>query len=101
MAHISDIILYPASNYLHYDDTDNTRGYVHGYHVDQAHTIALLRRYGAKEISVIVHENNRDIPALKRVQEWSAAGYTHLPTPIEGPLTWRLQRIPSHAEGPA
>jgi hypothetical protein len=33
MAQITDIILYPDSNYLHYNDTDIRRRYFHGYHV--------------------------------------------------------------------
>lgn len=93
MAHITDITLYPESHDLHYDDTDLKRGFVHGEHVNQEHTIALLRQYGADEISVIVNDNNRDIPALRRVQALCEAGYTYMPTPIEGPMTWRLRRI--------
>jgi hypothetical protein len=95
MAHVTEMILYPESNYLHYDDTDIKRGFVHGYHVNQEHTIALLRLYGADEISVIVHDNNRDIPALRRVQALCEAGYMYMPTPIEGPMTYRLRRIKS------
>ena len=98
MAHITDITLYPESNYLHYDDTDLKRGFVHGYHVNQEHTIALLRQYGADEISVIVNDNNPAIPALRRVQELCHAGYTYLPTPIEGPMTWRLRRMKTAEE---
>jgi hypothetical protein len=99
MAHITDIILYPESNCLHYDDTDLKRGFFHGYHVNQEHTIAWLRRYGADEISVIVKENNPDIPALRRVQALCEAGYTYMPTPIEGPMTYRLRRRTSDEEG--
>jgi hypothetical protein len=68
MAHITEMILYQENNYLHYNDTDIKRKYFHGYHVNQEHTIALLRLYGADEISVIVHDNDRDIPALKRLE---------------------------------
>ena len=93
MAQITAIILYPESNYLHYDDTDLKRGFFHGEHVNQEHTIELLRLDGADEISVIVHNNNPDIPALQRVQALCVAGYTYMPTPIEGPMTWRLRRI--------
>jgi hypothetical protein len=50
MAHVTEIILYPESNYLHYDDTDLKRGFFHGYYVNQEHTIALLHLYGADEI---------------------------------------------------
>lgn len=93
MAHITEMILYQENNYLHYDDTDIKRGYFHGEHVNQEHTIALLRLYGADEISVIVKDNNRDIPALRRVQAFCDAGYTYISTPIEGPMTYRLRRI--------
>jgi hypothetical protein len=93
MAQITEILLYPETNYLHYNDTDIKRRYFHGYHVNQEHTIELLRRDGADEISVIVHDNNRDIPALRRLQEFCDAGYTYIPTPIEGPMTYRLRRI--------
>jgi hypothetical protein len=98
MAHITDITLYPESHDLHYDDTDLKRGFFHGYHVNQEHTMAWLRLYGADEISVIVKDHHRDIPALRRVQAWCDAGYTYMPTPIEGPMTWRLRRIPSDEE---
>jgi hypothetical protein len=81
------------SNYLHYNDTDIKRGFFHGDHVNTEHTIALLRLDGADEISVIVHDNDRDIPALKRLEEVAKAGYTYIPTPIEGPMTYRLRRI--------
>ena len=87
MAQITDIILYPETNYLHYNDTDIQWGFFHGYHLNTRHAIALLRRDGADEISVIVKDNNRDIPALRRVQELCDAGYTYMPTPIEGPMT--------------
>lgn len=93
MAQITSIILYQENNYLHYDDTDIKRGFFHGYHVNQEHTIELLRLYGADEVSVIVHDNDRDIPALKRLEEFAKAGYTFIPTPIEGPMTYRLWRI--------
>ena len=96
---MTDIILYPDSNYLHYDDTDIRRRFFHGYHVSTEHAIALLRRDGADEISVIVKDHNRDIPALRRVHALCDAGYTYMPTPIEGPLTYRLRRIPSGEEG--
>ena len=76
-----------------YNDTDIKRGYFHGYHVNKEHTIELLRLYGANEISVIVKNNDPDIPALRRVQEFCDAGYTYISTPIEGPMTYRLQRI--------
>ena len=66
--------------------------------MNQEHTIALLHQDGADEISVIVHNNNRDIPALRRVQEWCHAGYTDMPTPIEGSMTWRLRRIQTAEE---
>jgi hypothetical protein len=61
----------------------------------QKHTIELLRLYGADEISVIVKDNNPDIPALRRVEEFGKAGYIYIPTPIEGPMTYRLRRIKS------
>jgi hypothetical protein len=93
MAHITEMILYLENNYLHYDDTDIKRGFFHGNHVNQEHTIELLRLDGADEISVIVHDNDRDIPALKRLEEFAKAGYTFIPTPIEGPMTYRLRRI--------
>jgi hypothetical protein len=93
MAHITEMILYPEDNYLHYDDTDIKRGYFHGEHVNTEHTIELLRLYGADEVSVIVHDNDRDIPALKRLEEFAKAGYTFIPTPIEGPMTYCLRRI--------
>jgi hypothetical protein len=93
MAHITEMILYLENNYLHYDDTDIKRGFFHGYHVNQEHTIELLRLYGADEISVIVHDNDRDIPAVRRLEEFAKAGYTYIPTPIEGPMTYRLRRI--------
>jgi len=98
MAQITSIILYQENNYLHYNDTDIKRGFFHGYHVNKEHTIALLRLYGADEISVIVKDNNRDIPALRRVQEFCDAGYTYISTPIEGPMTYRLRRITSETE---
>jgi hypothetical protein len=86
---------YPVSGEqcLHYDDTDIKIGFVHGYHVNKEHTIELLRLYGADEISVIVKDNNPDIPALRRVQELCDAGYTYISTSIEGPMTYRLRRI--------
>jgi hypothetical protein len=93
MAHITEMILYQEDNYLHYDDTDIPRGFFHGYHANKEHTIDLLRLDGADEISVIVHDNDRDIPALKRLEEFAKAGYTFIPTPIEGPMTYRLRRI--------
>jgi hypothetical protein len=93
MAHITEMILYQENNYLHYNDTDIKRKYFHGYHVNQEHAIALLRLYGADEVSVIVHDNDRDIPALKRLEEFAKAGYTCIPTLIEGPMTYRLRRI--------
>jgi hypothetical protein len=99
MAQITEIILYQENNYLHYDDTDIKRGSFHGYHVNKAHTIELLRLYGADEISVIVKNNDPDIPALRRVQEFCDAGYTYIPTPIEGPMTYRVRRIQSDEEG--
>jgi hypothetical protein len=95
---ITDITLYPEDNYLHYNDTDLKRGFFHGYHMTQESTIALLRQYGADEISVIVKDNNPDIPALRRVQALCEAGYTYMPTPIEGPMTWRLRRIKTDEE---
>jgi hypothetical protein len=95
MAHITEMILYLENNYLHYDDTDLKRGFFHGYHVNKEHTIAWLRLDGADEISVIVHDNDRDIPAFKRLEEFAEAGYTFIPTPIEGPMTYRLRRITS------
>jgi hypothetical protein len=98
MAQITAILLYPEDNYLHYNDTDIKRGVFHGEHVNQEHTIALLRQYGADEISVIVKDNNPDIPALRRVQALCEAGYTYMPTPIEGPMTWRLRRIKTDEE---
>jgi hypothetical protein len=98
MAQIAEIILYLENNYLHYDDTDIKRGFFHGYHVNKEHTIELLRLHGADEISVIVKNNNPDIPALRRVQEFCDAGYTYISTPIEGPMTYRLRRIKSDEE---
>jgi hypothetical protein len=95
MPQITSIILYPNDCYVHDDDTDIKRGYVHGYHVNQEATIDLLRFAGADEISVIVHDNDRDIPAVRRLEQFSQAGYTFTPTPIEGPMTWRLRRIQS------
>jgi hypothetical protein len=92
---ITSIILYPNDCYMHYDDTDIKRGYFHGYHVNQEATIDLLRLAGADEVSVIVHDNDRDIPALRRVQELCKAHYTYVPTPIEGPMTYRLRRVKS------
>jgi hypothetical protein len=99
MAQITSIILYQENNCLHYHDTDIKRGFFHGDHVNKEHTIELLRLYGADEISVIVKDNHPDIPALRRVQEFCDAGYTYIPTPIEGPMTWRLRRIKSDEEG--
>jgi hypothetical protein len=93
MAQITSIILYQENNYLHYDDTDIKKGFFHGYHVNQENTIELLRFAGADEISVIVKDNDPDIPALRRVQEFAKAGYSYVPTPIEGPMTYRLRRI--------
>jgi len=99
VAQIASIILYPNDCYVHYNDTDIKAGFFHGYHVNQEATIDLLRFAGANEISVIVHNNDRDIPALKRLEEFAKAGYTFIPTPIEGPMTWRLRRIQSDEEG--
>jgi hypothetical protein len=93
MAQITEILLYLETNYLHYNDTDIPRGFFHGYHVNTEHTIELLRLYGADEISIIVHNNDPAIPALRRVQEFCDAGYTYIPTPIEGPMTYRLRRV--------
>jgi hypothetical protein len=31
-------------------------------------------------------------------EEFCQAGYTSMPTPIEGPMTWRLRKIPSDEE---
>jgi hypothetical protein len=93
MAQITSIILYQENNYLHYNDTDIKQEFFHGYHVNKEHTIELLRLHGADEISVIVKDNNRDIPALRRVQEFCDAGYTYISTPIEGPMTYRLRRV--------
>ena len=45
-----------------------------------------------------LHDNDRDIPALKRLEEFAKAGYTFIPTPLEGPMTWRLRRIKSATE---
>jgi hypothetical protein len=98
MAHITEMILYQEHNDLHYHDTDLKRGVVHDDHVNQEHTIAWLRQYGADEISVIVKDHNPEIPALRRVQEWCHAGYTDMPTPIEGSMTWRLRRIQTAEE---
>jgi hypothetical protein len=89
------MIVYREDTYLHYNDTDIKRGFFHGCHANQEHTIELLRRDGADDISVIVHDNHPDIPALRRVEECCQAGYTSMPTPIEGPMTWRLRRIKS------
>ena len=69
--------------------------FVHGYHVNQEATIDLLRLAGADEVSVMVHDNDHNIPALRRVEEFGKAGYTYIPTPIEGPMTYRLRRIKS------
>jgi hypothetical protein len=44
-------------------------GFVHGYHVNQEATIDLLRLAGADEVSVMVHDNDHNIPALRRVKE--------------------------------
>jgi hypothetical protein len=98
MAQITEILLYPKTNYLHYNNTDIKRGFFHGSHANTEHAIELLRLDGADEISVIVKDNNRDIPALRRVQALCDAGYTSMPTPIEGPMTWRLRRIKSDEE---
>ena len=95
MSQITSIILYPNDCYVHDDDTDIKRGYVHGYHVNQEATVDLLRFAGADEISVIVHDNDRDIPAVRRLEQFSQAGYTFTPTPMEGPMTYRLRRIQS------
>jgi 3,4-dihydroxy-2-butanone 4-phosphate synthase len=54
-------------------------GYFHGYHVSHEATIDLLRLAGADEVSVIVHDNNRDIPAVRRLEEFSKAGYAFIP----------------------
>ena len=99
MAQITAILLYPEDNYLHYNDTDLKRGFFHGEHVNQEDTIELLRLDGADEISVIVKDHDPDIPALQRVREFAKAGYSYIPTPIEGPMTWRLRRIPSVEKG--
>jgi hypothetical protein len=98
MTQITWIILYPKDNYLHYDDSDMRSGFVHGYHVNQEATIDLLRLAGADEVSVMVHNNDRDIPALKRVEEFAKAGYTFIPTPIEGSMTYRLRGINVQSE---
>ena len=95
MPQITSIILYPNDCYVHYDDTDIKRGFFHGCHVNTENTIELLRFAGADEVSVIVHDNDRDIPALRRVQELCKAHYAYVPTPIEGPMTYRLRRIQS------
>lgn len=94
-AKITWIILYLKDNYLHYSDSDMRTGFYHGYHVNQEATIDLLCLAGADEVSVIVHDNNRDIPAVRRLEEFSMAGYTYIPTPIEGAMTYRLRRITS------
>jgi hypothetical protein len=99
MAHITSILLYREDNYLHYDDTDIRRGFFHGYHVNTEQTIALLRLYGADEVAVIVKDNNPDIPTLRTVPALCDVGYTYMPTPIVGPMTYRLRRIPSDEEG--
>jgi hypothetical protein len=70
----------------------------HGYHVNQENTITLLLCAGADEVSVIVNDKNPDIPALRRVEAFCQAGYTYIPTPIEGPMTWRLRKIKSDLE---
>jgi len=93
MAQITSIILYPNDCYVHYDDADIKWGYFHGYHVNQEATIDLLRLTGADDVSVMVHDNDRDIPALRRIEQFSQAGYTFTPTPIEGEMTYRLRRI--------
>ncbi len=95
MAHITWIILYPKDNYLHYDDSDMRSGFYHGYHANQEATIDLLRLAGADNVSVIVHNNDRDIPAVRRLEAFAKAGYRYIPTPIEGSMTWRLRRITS------
>ena len=93
MAQITSIILYLNDCYVHYDDTDIKRGYFHGYYVNREATINLLRIVGADDVSVMVHDNDRDIPALRRIEQFSQAGYTFTPTPIEGAMTWGLRRI--------
>jgi hypothetical protein len=87
------IVLYRNTNYVSYNDSDMRANYFHGYHVNQQATIDLLRCAGADEVSVIVKDNDPDIPALRRIEEFGQAGYTYISTPIEGTMTYRLRRI--------
>jgi hypothetical protein len=65
MAHITSIILYEETDYLHSDDADIQRGFSHGYSVNTEHAIALLRLCGADELAE---------PCAARLALWTDAG---------------------------
>ena len=68
MSKICNILLEWKENAVSFDDCDSMTDYYHGYRLGQKQTIAWVKDKGGKVITIEVVNDDKEIPAQKRVE---------------------------------